>query len=86
MKMGNIRSLWRYDVGAHCVLRSSNLRQPAISHFAVQPNNQPLQVNERPIWSAAGVPRVGPQAVHHAAGYLGTIPSCMGYSQRISNR
>jgi hypothetical protein len=33
--MGNIASPWRYDAGAGCALRSSNLRQLAISRYAL---------------------------------------------------
>jgi toxin HigB-1 len=31
VKVGNIASPWRYDASAHCALRSSNLRYPAIA-------------------------------------------------------
>src|SRR6266481_3338579 len=34
-KMGDIASPWRYDAGAGCALRSSNLRQLAISRYAL---------------------------------------------------
>jgi hypothetical protein len=34
MKMGNIRSPWRYDAVASCALQSANPRQPAILHHA----------------------------------------------------
>jgi acetamidase/formamidase len=43
--MGNIASPWRYDSSAHCALRSSNLRKPAISLFALWPNRWQLHLN-----------------------------------------
>lgn len=34
MKMGNILSLWRYDLAAGHSLKSARLRPPTIQHYA----------------------------------------------------
>jgi hypothetical protein len=34
MKMGTIRTPWRYDAAARHALQSANLRRPAILHYA----------------------------------------------------
>ena len=34
MKMGTIRSPWRYDAAARHALQSASLRRPAILHYA----------------------------------------------------
>jgi hypothetical protein len=41
MKMGTIISPWRYDAAARDALQSTNLRQPAILHYASGPGALP---------------------------------------------